>query len=341
MREDAPMIPIDAGFGHSTRQHVDETDLQLLHALQLDPRAAWIDVGALLGIDPGTAARRWKRLEDDGTAWLTVAPGPRHARDGLVGAAVEIECEPKATDEIARAVAARPSCLTVEHVSGGADLLVEVVAGSRAAVTELVQAGIRALPGVRATRTSLATALWREGASWRLDALSPDQQSRLSPGPPGVDGPQPPPRAAELGALLAALDGEVRMPLNRLAQRLGTSPLTARRRLERSVASEALRLRCDFAQEAVGYPVTLNSWYDVPPQHLEQIGPEVARMPTVRLCAGITGGTANLLVGHWLRSHHAAAAVEADVARRLPELRLVQRSLVLRTVKRSGRLLDA
>jgi hypothetical protein len=58
------------------------------------------------------------------------------------------------------------------------------------------------------------------------------------------------------------------------------------------------------------------------------------------LCAGITGGEANLLVGHWLRSHHAAAAVEAEVARRFPELRLVQRSLVLRTVKRSGRLLD-
>lgn len=37
---------------------VSELDLKLIHALQINPRASWAQVGALLGVDPSTVARR-------------------------------------------------------------------------------------------------------------------------------------------------------------------------------------------------------------------------------------------------------------------------------------------
>ncbi|MET7782244.1 AsnC family protein [Streptomyces mirabilis] len=59
---------------YSSTPLVDETDLALVHALQIAPRAPWTAVGQALGIDPMTAARRWARLTGTGCAWVTCYP---------------------------------------------------------------------------------------------------------------------------------------------------------------------------------------------------------------------------------------------------------------------------
>jgi len=43
---------------------LSEIDLQLLHALQINPRAPWNIIGLVLGVSPATAARRWERLRE-------------------------------------------------------------------------------------------------------------------------------------------------------------------------------------------------------------------------------------------------------------------------------------
>ena len=70
---------------------LDEVDLALVNALQLQPRAPWALVGDVLGINPVTAARRWARLESEGLAWISAYPPitPHQAN-----AFVEIACEP-------------------------------------------------------------------------------------------------------------------------------------------------------------------------------------------------------------------------------------------------------
>jgi hypothetical protein len=50
---------------------VSETDLQLLHALQISPRVPWNVLGDVLGISSTTAARHWARLSGEGLAWVT------------------------------------------------------------------------------------------------------------------------------------------------------------------------------------------------------------------------------------------------------------------------------
>ncbi|MER2225037.1 MAG: AsnC family protein, partial [Rhodococcus sp. (in: high G+C Gram-positive bacteria)] len=37
---------------------LDEIDLRIIHAMQVQPRAPWALIGSVVGIDPVTAARR-------------------------------------------------------------------------------------------------------------------------------------------------------------------------------------------------------------------------------------------------------------------------------------------
>ncbi|MGA7205706.1 MAG: AsnC family protein, partial [Specibacter sp.] len=50
---------------------LSEEDLALIHALQIAPRAGWVDLGAVLGVHPSNAAARWERLVASGAAWIT------------------------------------------------------------------------------------------------------------------------------------------------------------------------------------------------------------------------------------------------------------------------------
>ncbi|GAA3353999.1 hypothetical protein GCM10017744_009850 [Streptomyces antimycoticus] len=53
---------------------LDELDRGLVHALQIHPRAPWTLVGDVLAVNPVTAARRWRRLQEAGLAWVTAYP---------------------------------------------------------------------------------------------------------------------------------------------------------------------------------------------------------------------------------------------------------------------------
>ncbi|MFJ3099006.1 hypothetical protein [Streptomyces hydrogenans] len=62
-------------------------------------------------------------------------------------------------------------------------------------------------------------------------------------------------------------------------------------------------------------------------------------MEEVRLAVSVSGSD-NLLVRVWLRGPHAVDPFEAVPAERFPWLRVNDRTVVLRSRKRMGRLLD-
>ncbi len=45
---------------------LDELDLALVDALQVNPRASWAALGDVLELAPVTLARRWQRLAESG-----------------------------------------------------------------------------------------------------------------------------------------------------------------------------------------------------------------------------------------------------------------------------------
>ncbi|WP_425834692.1 Lrp/AsnC family transcriptional regulator [Streptomyces fractus] len=315
---------------------LDETDLTLLNALQISPRASWSAVGRALGTDAATAARRWHRLFERGLAWVTGYPAG--GLDELAGALVEIECEAAQTRQVAAVIAEDPEAVTVEETAGGRDLLITVHAVDLAALSAYISGRLRLLPGVRATRTNIFTDGFTDGGQWRLGTLDAQAQRALGPSAPS---------AGELPTLRDELDQRIMVELSRdgrvtateLAETLGVAVTTAARRLRRLLGSGAVQLRCEVSRAAVGRPVTATLWAATSPQHVEAAGRELSRLPQIRLAVEVAGPS-NVICIAWLSSLRDLALLEMEIARRAPHLTIVDRAVTLHPVKHSARLLD-
>lgn len=320
---------------------LDELDLAVLNALQVDPRSSWSRVGEALGIDPVTAARRWARVTDAGYAWVTCSPGLAQYTT-LCTAFIDIDCEAGRASEVAQAVALMPHVATVEHVSGGRDLYLTVFVPDLAALSRLLLDQLGALPGVRATRTQVATKVYVEGSRWDLRGLDASQRAALGRSAP--DRPVAPRRQPAMTgkdrrlAVLLAHNG--RESYTNLAAGLGAGLSTVRRQLGALLSAGHLAIRCEIARPLSDWPVSASVWADVPPGDLDRVAQLVTSLPETRMCMALTGGPANLLFTVWLRAAGDLQRLEVELARRVPTLTVVDRAVALRHMKRMGRLLD-
>ncbi|GAB2726912.1 AsnC family transcriptional regulator [Kitasatospora kifunensis] len=321
---------------------VDELDLALVNAMQLRPRAPWSLLGQTLGISPVTAARRWRRLSQAGIAWVT-AYGLPHPEDRGCVAYLDLDCAPDRLWQIADELAEDPHVMSVEHFSQGCSLVVTAAFTDLAMVSRYTTERLGRLPGVTAVRAHLATGFYAEGIRWRLDSLDPAQRVELHDDHSAANGPPSRVRAEvreEDRELLIRLGVDGRLDQAELAAATGLSPSTLRRRLDRLAASDAIRFRCEIAARDAGRPVLATFRADLPPDRLDEVGPQLARLPEIRLCVAVTGAH-NLILSVWLRSLADVQRLEASLARRFPDLRVAERRVSLRTVKRMGRILDA
>lgn len=317
---------------------IDEVDRSIVHALQIHPRAAWSLVGEVLAMDPVTVARRWQRMEREGLAWVTAYP--RLDQPGnAVTAIVEIDAEPGASADVAKAIARMPRATNVKETAGGRDLVVSVQAPTLDELARFVSTPLSRVPGVAATRTHLATALPTEGSSWRLRSLDADQRARMErAAPPASALVRMPAWDAVDATMLTLLSTDGRMQVRSLAEGIGTSVTTAGRRMRQLVGTR-ISLRCDVARPVSGWPLAAVYFASAPADRLREISNALARVPEVRSCA-ITAGPHNLVVDVWLRGLHDVHNLEAHLCAHLPPLRVNDRAVVLRTVKHMGRLLD-
>ncbi|WP_330334378.1 Lrp/AsnC family transcriptional regulator [Streptomyces sp. NBC_00536] len=329
---------------------VDELDLALVNAMQLRPRAPWSLLGQTLGISPVTAARRWRRLSEAGIAWVT-AYGLPHPEDRGCVAYMDLDCAPDRLRQIADELAEDPHVMSIEHVSQGCDLVVSAAFTDLAMVSRYTAERLGRLPGVTAVHVHLATRFYAEGIRWRLDSLDPAQREELhddhhagNAGNAGNGTPSGVGLRAEVREedrqLLIRLGVDGRLDQAELAAATGLSPTTLRRRLNRLAASDAIRFRCEIAARDAGRPVLATFRADLPPDRLDEVGPQLARLPEIRLCVAVTGRH-NLILSVWQRSLADVQRLEATLARRFPDLRVAERRVSLRTVKRMGRILDA
>ncbi|QNS04373.1 Lrp/AsnC family transcriptional regulator [Streptomyces xanthii] len=319
----------------------EEADLALIDALQTDPRAPWSRVGPAVGIDATTAARRWARLEREGLAWVTAYAGPATT----TVAYVEVTCRPRRVEELAARLVALPWVFSAELVVGDYDLFLSVAAPDLPALGRRVTEDIGRLPGVRGTRTRLSMRLYQEGSNWKVRALEPAGRARLTAhGAAGaMTGSTTPcaflPRDDVDLKLLLALGANGRAGYAELAERVGISESTVRRRLARELRDREILLRCDLAQQLAGWPALATYRARVPHGELDSTGAALARLPQMRLCTSVTG-SCNLLFSVWLRDLDGMAGLESLLDDRFPRLRIEDRTVTLRTAKRMGRLLD-
>ncbi|MEV7037560.1 Lrp/AsnC family transcriptional regulator [Amycolatopsis sp. NPDC051061] len=321
----------------SVHPELDEKDLRLLHGLQVAPRIPWAEAARILGTTASSETARWVKLRERGLAWITAHPGGSYRRVTL--ALVEVDCLPGARRAVVDAICADPRAVTVEESTRGRDLLLTVITENLAALTRYVLDDLEALPGVARQRTFVATAVHRHGSHWRLDALSPAEESAFQTvsrrGSPSAL--STPPRDA--WPLIEALATDGRATAADLARLTDRNPATVRRQLGRLLTSDLLSFRCELASEVSGWTVSSTWTALVEPADHRKTVEALATMPELRMCISTTGDV-NLAMTFWTRSPHDMLRIERTLGEHLPWLRIRDNAINLRTPKRMGWLLD-
>ncbi|NBE55232.1 Lrp/AsnC family transcriptional regulator [Streptomyces boluensis] len=315
---------------------MDELDLALVHALQIQPRVSWVRAGEVLDVDPVTVARRWDRMVRAGMAWVDGYLSPGH--DDGVYAQVEIDTDGRLREDTIERLARDSRVLSLKQTSGGRDLLAIVGAADLDGLAQLAGDRISRMSGVRAVRSHVITAAPFEGASWRLRSLTRQQRTALTEDRPDL--PAEPLRPVDRRIALA-LGADGRMPLTDLADSVGASTATVRRRLRVLTGSGRLSLRCVLARPLTGFPISVVYFGSVPAEHLDETVSALRTLPGLRMCS-ITAGAHNLVLDIWLPALSDVHTTEARLNSRLAHLnlRITERAVVLRTVKHVGRILD-
>lgn len=318
-------------------------DQAVVTALQVAPRASWSDVGAALGISGVTVARRWNRLSAAGTAWVTASPGmPRRNQQCL--AYVEIDCAPARRIEVADQLAQHEPVMTVEITTGSADILLTIGAPNLAMLSHYLLDRLGSMPDVTRTRARIATQIYTEGSAWRLSTLDEGALRVLDRA-----GSELRPQAQstttalkmtpDLRKVARLLTVNGRGSYAEIASAAGLSQTSARRHVTSLVQSGTLLPRTDLATELSGSPVQLYLWSSAPADGLPATARALAGMRQVRLVA-TTSSAPSMVVCAWLRTVEEVHRFELTIAQRLPDLQIIDRLVVLRTVKRMGRLVD-
>ncbi|MFF5965184.1 AsnC family transcriptional regulator [Streptomyces collinus] len=318
-----------------------EVDLELIHALQLQPRASWAELGRTLDVDAVTAARRFGRLADRGEAWVGVSPGPR-LFEQLCVAFAEIDCTAGAAAAVAATLRGHPHAVTIERSADTHRILATVATANVAAMAYYTLDVLSSVPGIAAVRTRIVTHMFTEGGSWQIDALDSAQRARLLPPSERADYD----RArggheitAHDRVLLRELYQDGRASYQALARASDTTPHSVRRRLERLTRLGLLRFRCDFARPLGGWPVAVTFWATAPVKQLSAIGHALVRLPEVRNCAAVTGDH-NLVVQASLHSVSDVLRLETRLTDTHGGLSVTERTMTLRHDKLLGRMLD-
>ncbi|MFI6607976.1 Lrp/AsnC family transcriptional regulator [Streptomyces sp. NPDC050507] len=317
---------------------IDEVDLALVSALQNAPRAPWAVIGKAIEVSAVTAARRWERLRTLGLAWVTAYGGSFVHRHHCV-AFIGLDCEPGRVPDIAAELALQPQIASVEHTSGRQDLLLSVMLDGLSDLSRLHTNVLGRLPGVRAVHSEIVTRFFTEGSRWDLRAISREQRDAVRPQAVSYGTDTDPVPAAGDRELLLALGADGRMSYGELARCTGMSESTARRRVSRLLATRTVVPRCELADSCSPYPVFVTYRANVPSDALARVGPSLAALPEVRMCAATTSQH-NLVVNGWVRSIPDTLRLESQLAERFPELSVVDRSLTLANTKRMGWILN-
>ncbi len=131
---------------------MDDTDRALIAQLSADARVSLATLARRLRMARSTVQARLERLENSGViAGYTLKLGEA-ARAGRIRATVLLTIEPRSQTATVARLKALPEVERVHTTSGRFDLLVQVAAGSTAALDAVLDA-VGAIPGVRATES--------------------------------------------------------------------------------------------------------------------------------------------------------------------------------------------
>ncbi|MFE3514824.1 Lrp/AsnC family transcriptional regulator [Streptomyces sp. NPDC059166] len=280
---------------------IDAVDSQILHSLQVAPRAPFRLIGEVAGVSEQTVARRFQALRRRGVVRVMGLVNPEvHGRAAWIA---RITCRPDRIDAVAEALTRRPDVSYAHLASGGAEIICTI----NAPIAE--DHGLDLLPR-RLQRSSgvlgvdMALMLHSFSAPWahwtgfgpplseEAVALLTSHRTPSGMGPRPTSAPVPP--KEEDAPLLAALAEDGRASLARLAQLTGWSANRVARRLETLEESGTLYFDVDLLSERLGWNLQATLWMRTAPASLHPAGTALVRHPEVAF-AGALAGEHNLM----------------------------------------------
>jgi len=311
----------------------DELDLMLINALQIQPRVSWAAAGRILGVDPVTLGRRWERITDEGLAWVTGYSDVR-----LMSAAiVEVEAMPGKLMKLAEALLQDPEAATVDVTAGSRDLVLSVIAPTSEALYRYLLDRLERLDSVAKVYSHPVSDVLAEASQWRLRALDANQVEALRVIRPEAGRVR---RLNEFdGAVAQELFRNGRAAAKDIALSIGANTRRVRESIASQLSSGTIRLRTDVMRSASGWPV--NAWYflSLPAAQAERIARQLSRLDEIRSVVSIVGRY-NIAMTVWMRTLKDISRLEAAIEGQLPGVRITDRSVVMRTAKLVGTLLD-
>ena len=317
-------------------------DLQLIHALQLAPRAPWAALGEVLGRHPTRLAAAWQRLTDSGAAWVMGHEQPDPGRS--LTAFVELTLAPGSFATAIPWLCRLPQVASVEEGVLDADVRLTILTDTYEHFATDLLATLRADSRVVRIRSAIATRAFATGTVWRLDVLEPTQERALMAlGPAaGIATGAPSGRGTPRGftELMTVLRRDGRAPVSELAEAMGVHPATASRRLQQALQERLIAYRADMALYDSGHPVLCQWYVRVPPQRMEAVYAFLTNYRTLRLCMAVTGD-ANMTFTLWLRHAGEVHQLEQALLDQVPETLLLHTDVGIRMHKRMGHMIGA
>lgn len=316
---------------------LDEVDQQLIEALQVAPRLSWVALGEVLERSPDSLAGRWRRLNDEGLAWVGGHPVGRPGDMTL--SFHDVVCDPAQREAAVQALQAIPDVFSIERCHRGRDMMLTVITPSLTWLTEQVYPQLDRVPGLQRYESSFCTRLHHIAADWRLGVLAAQQHRRLREAA-GERVPHTGRQPAHFAPILRELARDGRASAAQIAEAAGLNPATVRRQLRQVLDSGAVTIRCETSHRAVGFPVVCEWFCRLPAAEHEEAAAALRTMSSLRLCTSLTG-PANFSFMMWLRSPADIMTVEQRIGSRIPELEVLESVVITEIPKRVGRILDS
>ena len=302
---------------------MESLDRKLVHALQIDGRAPFAKIAAVLGVSEHTVARRYQRLRENG---VRVRGALNRFRLGHHAWTLRLRCTPDAGPVLAQALAKRPDTFWVHLMSGGTEIscLQQVETADELLLDRLP----RRLVDVSAH--SILRGFASPG-TWRgIACLTEEEEAALRP-EIGIAPTELTPLDEQLIAVLRT-DG--RAGFTELAAKAGTSESTARRRVEHLRRTAVLELQLDADPALFGFATQARLWMRVQPRHLASVGAALSIHPEVYFAAATTG-PANLVASVTCRGSGDLYRYQTESIGVLDGVSELEAAPVLRTLKRA------
>jgi DNA-binding Lrp family transcriptional regulator len=264
-------------------------DGQILHALQLSPRAPFRRIADVVGAPEQAVARRYHKMRRDGVVRVVGLVDPRVY--GGCQWLVRVRAKPDDLSRLAEALVKRPDVTHANVLAGWTELVCIL----RAPLGEGSNGLLRRLPRTSAVLAfdidlilhvfgELAEAPWT-GYGHKLSA---EQSAQLL-----SDGQSPPHRPTtptdDDRALFEALAQDGRVPHSQIADDIGWTPARVKRRIAALEAYGTLTYGVDLLPNRLGFNLNAMLWLTTSPRHVADVGERIAVHDEIASVVALSG----------------------------------------------------